>query len=229
MGRSSLVIAESRGVRYVIVGCGRLGGILAATLVEGGHQVAVIDRDAEALGRLGPAFSGQRVLGVAFSQRVLEEAGIRKADGLATLTNNDNSNFVLAAMARWRYRVPRVVARIYDPVKADIYFKLGIPTVSPTTWGANRARELLSYGQITPLLDIANGDVEVVEVEVGALLDGHAARELVIAASMQILAVIRDGRGFIPTPDTVLRTHDLVQVALRATARGQLMAMLGSP
>jgi trk system potassium uptake protein len=214
-------------VRLVIVGCGRLGAILATTLAEQGQQVTIVDRQPEAFRRLGPTFGGERVPGVAFDRHVLEVAGIAHADGFATMTNGDNTNFVLAAMARWRYRVPRVVARIYDPIKAEIYGRLGIPTVSPTSWGATRVKELLSYGQVTPLLDIANGDVEVVEVEAGALLHGHAAHELVKSETMQIVAIVRGGRGFIPTPTTVLQAHDLLQIAIRASARGQLAAMLG--
>ncbi len=165
--------------------------------------------------------------GLAFDRNVLEAAGISSADGFATMTNGDNSNFVLAAMARWRYRVPRVVARIYDPVRADIYARLGIPTVSPTTWGSARVKELLTYGQMTPLLDIGNGDVEVVEVEAGALLQGHAAADLMVPEAMQIVAIVRNGRGFLPSPATVLQAYDLLQIAVRASARGQLSAMLG--
>jgi trk system potassium uptake protein TrkA len=120
-----------------------------------------------------------------------------------------------------------VVARIYDPVRADIYARLGIPTVSPTTWGAARVKELLSYGRLTPLLDIGNGDVEVVEAEAGMLLDGHAAGELLVPEAMQIVAIVRNGRGFIPLASTPLQAHDLIQIAVHASARGQLSAMLG--
>jgi trk/ktr system potassium uptake protein len=214
-------------MRYVIVGCGRLGSMLATALSEEQHQVAVVDRDASAFQRLGRAFGGQRVSGVAFDRNVLETAGIANADGFATMTNGDNANFVLAAMARWRYRVPRVVARIYDPVRADIYARLGIPTVSPTMWGSARVKELLTYGQMTPLLDIGDGDVEVVEVEAGALLQGHSASDLMIPETMHIIAVVRNGRGLIPSAATVLQARDLLQIAVRASARGQLSAMLG--
>lgn len=106
-------------VRYVIVGCGRLGSLLATALAAEQHLVAVIDRDPNAFQRFGGTFSGQRVRGVAFDREVLEAAGIANADGFATMSNGDNANFVLAAMTRWRYRVPRVVARIYDPVRAS--------------------------------------------------------------------------------------------------------------
>ena len=213
-------------MRYVIVGCGRLGAILANRLAEEQHRVAVVDRNPDAFRLLGASFSGQRVPGVALDRTVLEAAQIGSADGFATVTNGDNLNFVLAAMARWRYRVPRVVARIYDPVKADIYARLGIPTVSPTTWGAARVKELLCYGQLTPVLDIANGDVEVVEVEAGALLEGRVAAELMVPEAIQLVALVRDGRGVIPSSTTILQARDLLQIAVRGSARDTLAAML---
>jgi trk system potassium uptake protein TrkA len=214
-------------MRYVIVGCGRLGSMLATRLGEDRQDVAIVDRDAEAFRRLGPTFKGQQIHGVAFDRQIIEKAGIATADGFAIMTNSDNTNFVLAGIARWRYRVPRVVARIYDPDKAEMYTKLGIPTISSTTWGATRARELLSYQQITPLLDIADGDVQVVEVEAGALLEGRLASDLAIPETVHIVSVLRGGRGFIPSPSTILHTHDLIQIAVRASARGQLTSMLG--
>jgi trk system potassium uptake protein TrkA len=215
-------------MKYVIVGCGRLGAILATTLADDQHQVAIIDRDEAAFSRLGRRFNGQQLVGVAFDRTVLESAGIASADGFATMTNGDNTNFVLAAMARWRYRVPRVVARIYDPVRAEIYTRLGIPTVSPTTWGAARVKELLTYGNITALLDLGNGDVEVVEVEAGALLDGHAAAELSIPETIQLISIVRDGHALIPVATSSIKARDLLQIALRTSARAQLASMLGT-
>jgi len=214
-------------VRYVIVGCGRLGAILATALAEEHHEVAIIDRDADAFRRLGRLFSGRCVAGVAFDRAILERASISSADGFATMTSGDNANFVLAAMARWRYRVPRVVARIYDPVRADIYSRLGIATVSPTSWGAARVKELLRYERINPLLHIANGDIEVVEDGAGVLLDGRTAAELMVTESVQLVAVVRDGRGLIPTASTLLRTHDVLQIAVRGSARRELADRLG--
>ena len=181
-------------MRYVIVGSGRVGATLATTLSEEGEEVAIVDRDAEAFKRLGPSFKGRKLHGNAFDQAVLERAGIGRADGFATMTNGDNTNFVLAAMARWRYHVPRVVARIYDPIRADIYRQLGIPTVSSTVWGASRVRELLTYSELSPVLDVGSGEVQVVEVEVSPLLDGHPARELNVAEEIQVVAVVRGGQ-----------------------------------
>lgn len=215
-------------MRYIIVGCGRVGARLATTLSEDGHDISIIDRNREAFRRLGPAFHGQTVEGWAFDQSVLERAGIRRADGFATVTNGDNTNYVLAAMARWHYQVPRVVARIYDPLRADIYHQLGIPTFSSTTWAANRVRDLLTYVQLTPVLVAGSGEVQVVEVEVSPLLDGRQVAQLNVPEESQVVTVVRDGRAFIPTPATVVRTHDKLQVAVTASAIDRLEAMVGT-
>jgi trk/ktr system potassium uptake protein len=213
-------------MRHVIVGCGRLGAALATRLADAGQHITVVDRDREALGRLGKTFQGQRLLGNAFDQKIFEKSGMAGADGLATVTNSDNTNFVLAAMARWRYHVPRVVARIYDPARAEIYGRLGIPTVSPTRWGAARIEELLIYAPVTPRLDIADGDVEIIDVETNALLAGRSIQQLTVAEAMQIVAIVRGGRGFIPGPGTQLQAHDRLYIALRPAARGRLNSLL---
>lgn len=175
---------------------------------------------------MGKTFGGHCIAGAAFDRNVLENAGINDADGLATVTNSDNTNFVLAAMARWHYHVPRVVARVYDPTKAEIYGRLGIPTVSPTRWGAARIEELLNYAPVTPRLDIADGDVEVVNIEIHALLEGRSVQQLTMAETMQIVAIVRGGRGFIPTPSTLVQAHDILYIAVRPAARGRLNALL---
>jgi trk system potassium uptake protein TrkA len=213
-------------MRHVIVGCGRLGATLATALGDAGHDVTVVDHDPDALYRLGKTFRGRCITGIAFDRNVLEDAGIHHADGLATVTNSDNTNFVLAAMARWRYHVPRVVARVYDPTKAEIYVRLGIPTVSPTRWGAARIEELLNYAPVTPQLDIADGDVEVVDIEANALLAGRSVEQLTMAETMHIVAIVRGGHGFIPTPGTLVQAHDMLYIAIRPAARGRLNALL---
>jgi trk system potassium uptake protein TrkA len=200
--------------------------MLATALAEEGREVTIVDRDPEALRRLGRAFPGHCIAGLAFDRNVLESAGIDHADGLATVTNSDSTNFVIAAMARWRYRVPRVVARIYDPAKAEIYGRLGVPTVSPTRWGATRIEELLNYAPVTSRLDIGDGDVEVVKVETSALLEGRSVQQLTMAETLQIVAVVRGGHGFIPTPSTLVQAHDILYIAVRPAARGRLNALL---
>lgn len=213
-------------MRVVIVGCGRVGSLLAAILAQDGHQVAIIDRNPDAFRRLPPGFTGLTVKGDAFDLQTLERAGIERADAFATVTAGDNTNYVLAAMARRRFQVPRVVARIYDPIRADIYRRLGVPTISSTTWGAYKIRDLIVYVGLTTALTIANAEVEVVEAEVNAALAGHEVRHLNVPEEAQVVAIVRGGRAFIPSPLSVLEAGDLLYVAVAAGAKERLESML---
>src|SRR6478609_58698 len=120
------------------MGCGRVGSSVADGLCRLGHDVAVIDSDSKAFNRLGPDFAGQRVLGLGFDREVLLRAGIEEADAFAAVSSGDNSNIISARLAREIFRVPRVVARIYDAKRAEVYERLGIPTVATVRWTADR-------------------------------------------------------------------------------------------
>ncbi|HLV58810.1 MAG TPA: TrkA family potassium uptake protein, partial [Natronosporangium sp.] len=125
-------------MHIVIMGCGRVGSTLAERLEEQGHSVAIIDQNAEAFRRLSPRFGGQTVTGTGYDREVLAEAGIDHADGFAAVSSGDNSNIISARLARETYQVPRVVARIYDPKRAEVYERLGVPTVATVRWTADR-------------------------------------------------------------------------------------------
>ena len=130
-------------MRVVILGCGRVGAYLAKTLVADGHQVTVIDKDGAAFARLGPDFPGNLVTGTGIDEDVLREAGIERADALVAVTNGDNTNVMAAQVARETFGVRRVVCRIYDPWREQIYHELGLETICPTLWGAGRIKEIL--------------------------------------------------------------------------------------
>ncbi len=130
-------------MRVVIMGCGRSGAYLATSLVAKGHQVTVIDRAPAAFKRLGPHFAGDLVVGTGIDEDVLRRAGIEQADAFVALTDGDNSNVMAAQVAREIFGVRRVVARIYDPLREEIYRGLGLETFCPTLWGANRVEEIL--------------------------------------------------------------------------------------
>ena len=213
-------------MRVIIVGCGRVGAMLATMLSTDGHEVAIIDRDQAAFKRLGKGFKGATIEGNAFDQKVLKWAGIERADAFASVTAGDNTNYVLAAMARNRFQVPRVVTRIYDPLRADIYRRFGVQTISSTVWGANRIRELLTYIGLTSVLTIANGEVEVVEAEVGPLLAGHQVKDLSIPGESHVIALVRGGTALIPSPMTALARGDRVLVAVLASAMARLEGMV---
>src|SRR4051812_16945270 len=134
-------------MHVVIMGCGRVGSTLAHILEQQGHTVAVIDRSPEAFRRLGPDFEDRRITGFGFDRDVLHEAGIEKADAFAAVSNGDNSNIIAARVARETFGVENVVARIYDPGRAEVYQRLGIPTVATVRWTADQVlRRLLPHG-----------------------------------------------------------------------------------
>ena len=130
-------------MKLVIVGCGRVGAMAAVALSKAGHQVTVIDINRRAFDRLGPDFNGEMVLGNGIDEDVLREAGIETADGFASLTNGDNRNIMAAQIAREIFKVPRVITRIYDPMRQDVYTELGLNTVCPTLSGARKIHAML--------------------------------------------------------------------------------------
>lgn len=200
-------------MRVVIVGCGRVGATLATDLSVHGHEVAVIDRNPEAFERLGRAFKGRRVQGVGFDHDVLVEAGIERADAFATVTSGDNTNVVAAMIARSVFRVPKIVARIADPQRADIYRRLGIPTISPTIWGATEIREMLIHPELSSSFTFGSGEVELMQFQVPPRLAGHTAANLTSPSRFNVVAIVRGGRAFIPTTGTQLEEGDLVYLA----------------
>jgi trk system potassium uptake protein TrkA len=130
-------------MRIVILGCGRVGAYLARVLVAEGQQVTVIDRNAEAFHRLGSDFTGNLVVGTGIDEDVLRRAGIEQAEAFVAVTNGDNTNVMAAQVAREIFGVPRVICRIYDPLREEIYRSLGLETICPTLWGATRIKEAL--------------------------------------------------------------------------------------
>jgi len=130
-------------MKLVIVGCGRVGAMAAVGLSKAGHQVTVIDINRRAFDRLGADFNGEMVLGNGIDEDVLRQAGIETADGFASLTNGDNRNIMAAQIAREIFKVPRVITRIYDPMRQDVYTELGLDTVCPTLSGARQIHAML--------------------------------------------------------------------------------------
>ncbi len=130
-------------MKIVIVGCSRVGAMAATALSKAGHQVTVIDINRRAFDRLGNDFAGDMVLGNGIDEDVLRKAGIEKADGFASLTNGDNRNIMAAQIAREIFKVPRVITRIYDPIREDVFRELGLKTVSPTLSGARAIHAML--------------------------------------------------------------------------------------
>ena len=214
-------------MRAIVIGCGSVGEGLARRLSTQGHTVTVVDRDPGSLDRLGTAFGGRTVAGTGFDRGVLEEAGIGEADAVAAVTGSDEVNAVVARLATRRFRVPRVVARMYDPRQADLYRRLGVLTISPVAWGIGRLSELLTLRDVGTVVSLGSGQVDLVEVEVPALLAGRQTGELEAAGELRVVAVTRGGRTFVPDPPAVFARGDLIHVVVAAGAGARLQALLG--
>lgn len=213
-------------MKFVVIGCGRMGAGLALELERRGFDVTVVDRQPEALQALGIGFRGRAVVGIGFDRAVLVDAGVEQADGLAAVTNSDEANVVAARAARVFFRVPRVVARLYDPRKAEVYRKLGLETISTTTWGVNRIADLLGYAELDVVMNLGD-EVELVELEVPLTLAGHRVGELVSPGEFNVVAVRRANRSFLPTPGTLLEPGDRLHLVVLASSTPRLEALVG--
>jgi len=213
-------------MRVIVMGCGRVGEQISRLMAAEGHAVAVIDQNAEALARLGSDFSGQRVLGLGFDRRVLLEAGIEQAEAFAATSSSDNANIVAARLARNVFHVPRVVARLFDPQRAEIYRRLGLVTISSTTWGAERIHELLTHGDLDPVHSFGNGEVCLLSVDVPVHLVGRTVANLVIQGEIIVAAITRDGGALIPTLGTQFRGSDVLHLVVLASAMERLEGLL---
>jgi trk system potassium uptake protein len=203
-------------VHIVIMGCGRVGSTLAHILEGKGHSVSVIDQNSEAFRRLGPRFHGRRVTGIGFDRDTLIEAGIKDAAAFAAVSSGDNSNIISARVARETFGVDKVAARIYDPRRAEVYQRLGIPTVATVRWTADQMlRRLLPEGSQSLWRD-PTGTIRLAEVHVGDSWIGERVSGLEKAAGVRVAFMTRLGEGMIPTPETVLQDGDLVAVVMRA-------------
>lgn len=201
-------------MHVVVVGCGRVGSGLARTLEESGHSVAVIDRKSKAFERLPEGFSGKTVLGVGFDRDRLRSAGIEEASALAAVTNGDNSNILVARVARETFGVQNVVARIYDPRRAKIYERLGVPTIATVEWATERVlQRILPERPTTEWID-SSARVCLIERPVPAVWAGHKVAELDVPGHARVAVVTRLGEGSVAGPDTVLQEGDLVHVSI---------------
>ncbi|GAA4678633.1 potassium channel family protein [Streptomyces youssoufiensis] len=202
-------------MHIVIMGCGRVGAALAQTLERQGHTVAVVDQDPTAFRRLGAGFSGRRVTGVGFDQDTLREAGIEEAGAFAAVSSGDNSNIIAARVAREMFGVENVAARIYDPRRAEVYQRLGIPTVATVRWTADQMlRRLLPSGAETLWRD-PSGGVQLAEVHTSPAWVGHKVSRLQEETGVRVAFLTRLGEAILPTSQTVLQEGDLVHVMMR--------------
>ena len=197
------------------MGCGRVGASLARAIERVGHEVAVIDQDESSFRRLGTSFAGRTVTGVGFDRNTLRAAGIDHAYAFAAVSSGDNSNILAARVAREKYGVENVVARIYDPGRAEIYQRLGIPTVATVKWTSDQMlRRLLPQGHVPEFTD-PSGKVIIAEMPVSSGWIGRRLSEIETAAGGRLAYLTRLGDGLLPGADTVYQEGDLLHIALR--------------
>lgn len=199
-------------MHVVVVGCGRVGSGLAAAVEGHGHTVAVVDKQPAAFTRLSDGFAGRTVVGVGFDRDRLRAAGIEEAGALAAVTSGDNSNILIARVARETFGVERVVARIYDPRRAAIYERLGIPTVASVQWTTDRVlQRVLPDLPAVEWID-PSARVALVERSVPPAWAGHPVLDLDADGSVRVAAVTRLGQAQVPGPDLLLQDGDVVHV-----------------
>ncbi len=213
-------------MKVIIIGIGRMGTGLSLNLLKKGHQVTVIDNDPEAFKGLGKDFTGTIVLGFGFDRDVLSKAKIDKVDAVVACTESDEVNAVVARVAKNIYRVPRVIARLYDSRKAEIYRRLGIQTISTTTWGIERATEILTYNQLDSVYEMGNGKVNLVRIEVPSLMVGHTVKDIMVIGEIRVVSINRSNKAFIPSSGTILEAEDILYLAVSYTATDKLKSML---
>jgi trk system potassium uptake protein TrkA len=215
-------------MHIVIMGCGRVGSSLARSLEKRGHTVAVIDVIPDAFRRLGPDFTGKTVKGVGFDREVLLEAGITDAEAFAAVSSGDNSNILSARVVRETFNVHNVVARIYDPGRAEVYERLGIPTVATVRWTSDQVlRRLLPAGSEPQWRD-PSGSVRLMEVHVDRAWVGSPIAKLEEATGARIAFVFRLGAGIVPRPNTVFQDGDLIYAAVADARLADVENILGS-
>ncbi len=197
------------------MGCGRVGSTLARSLEDRNHTVAVIDSNPDAFRRLGPTFSGTKVTGVGFDQDVLEKAGIDRADAFAAVSSGDNSNIIAARVARETFGIQKVVARIYDPGRAEVYQRLGITTVATVKWTADQVlRRLLPAGTEPDFRD-PSGTIRLDQHTVNDAWIGQRTVKFQEQSGSRIAWIDRLGEGMLPKRDTVIQEGDLLHLVMR--------------
>ncbi|HVF75335.1 MAG TPA: TrkA family potassium uptake protein [Acidimicrobiales bacterium] len=215
-------------MHVIVVGCGRVGSELAVNLDRAGHSVAVIDKRRNAFRRLPERFSGRAVLGFGFDRDHLEQAGVQEASALAAVTSGDNTNILTARIARETYEIPQVVARIYDPRRAVIYQRLGIPTVATVTWTTDQVMRRLFENSSTTEWTDATGGVNIVE---RALPEGWAGKKLAEMGEpdkFRLTAVTRGGTVRMAGPDVVGQEGDVLHFTVMKDAFDDLDQRLRS-
>jgi trk system potassium uptake protein TrkA len=213
-------------MRVIIVGCGRVGCHLANTLSAERHEVVVIDKTPGSFSRLSREYTGRMLTGIGFDREILQKADIESADALAATTDSDNVNIVVAVTAKETFKVPHVVARIYNPQAAEIYRREGIPTVTPTLWAANTMKTMLVAASLSMTATLGSGEVEVVSLEIPKGLAGRTVADLAKPGEIAVGALVRRGQAIIPLAETTLELGDQLQIMATVLALSRLEKLI---
>ncbi|WGW14018.1 TrkA family potassium uptake protein [Saxibacter everestensis] len=210
------------------MGCGRVGTTIAQTLDASGHSVAVIDQNESAFLRLSDSFSGTTVTGIGFDRETLQEANITDAYALAAVSSGDNSNILAARVARETFGVSHVVARIYDPGRAEIYQRIGIPTVATVRWTADQVmRRLIPQGSASEFRE-PSGRLMLAEVHLHESWVGQPLKAIEGTVPVRVAYLTRTGEGTMPSDRMLIQEGDLLHVMMPIEKRDEIAAALGS-
>lgn len=213
-------------MKIIIVGCSRLGVELANALIQEGNTVILICKEEKSWRRLTDLKLEKIIFGVEFDREVLEQAGIQSVDGLIACTENDDVNALVARVARNIYRVPKVIARLYDRRKVDVYNALGIQVLATTQWGVERAKQMLTFGKVETVMSLGNNVVEVVRIVIPELLVDTKISDAFPMHDMSIVALTRGNSSFIPDNSTVLEKGDVLYLSALAETLVQIKHIL---
>jgi trk system potassium uptake protein TrkA len=216
-------------MKFIVVGCGRVGAQLADRLFHQGHHVTVVDIVGSAFDSLDPSFRGRTLEGDVLAQDMLRRAGIEGTDGLAAVTSSDTLNAVITHVARTVFHVPNVVARNYEPRFAALYEAFGIQAVGSSTWGAQRIEELLSDVTLRTIFSAGNGEVEIYEILIPESWSGRRLGEVVNYSGCMPVAVTRAGKAMLPGADTVLQAGDILHLSATFEGIEALRKQLAQP
>jgi trk system potassium uptake protein len=214
-------------MKTIIMGYGRIGSQVGKLLTEQQHDVTIIDHDSDADGRLGPNFKGRIIRGLGFDHNILIQAGIEEAEAFVAASHSDNANIVAARIARNIFHVPRVVARLFDPIRAEIYQKLGLTTISPNNWGAERILQVLTHAEMDVWETFGRGEVSLVHMDAPPQLIGRTVNQLNVPGELLVVSITRNEQAFIPIIGTVFQEGDLLKLVVLSSAMGRLEEMLG--
>ena len=214
-------------MHVIVVGCGRVGSIAAGLFARDGHSVVVIDQNPVAFERLGKAYDGETLQGFGLGKEILLAAGIERADAFVAVTNGDNTNIVAARIAKETFRVPIVVARMNDPLRAEIYRRFGVATFSTSQWGAGQVFDLVIRPYVHQEMSLGSGDLRVIEAKVAEHFVGRPITDLEVPGEIRVAGIMRLGKALLPVAGTKFESGDVVHLSVVSSAVDKLSRMFG--